>query len=182
MSDISKDYFDWLCGLIDYGGKVRSYKKALALLYDQDLFIRLQKDANRYEDGIDLRYQYGYEKHVRVTMILRDDLDTKPCSVFEMMVALAVRCEDHIMSDPDRGERQSKWFWVMFDNLGLRPMTNCKFEEYYPYILEIIDRLNYREYEPDGEGGLFTTSDPTKNMLEEEIWYQMMEYLKNELE
>lgn len=181
MSDISKDYFDWLCKLIDYGGKVRLYRKTLALLHEQEFIYIMPKDANRYEDGIELRYRYGYEHRISYDDI-RDDLDTKPCSVFEMMVALAVRCEDHIMSDPDRGERQSKWFWVMFDNLGLRPMTNSKFKECYPEILEIIDRLNYREYEPDGEGGLFTTSDPTKNMLEEEIWYQMMEYLKNELE
>lgn len=180
MNDISKDYFDWLCKLIDYRGKVKIYKKTLALLHEQDFIYILPKDGNRFEDGIDLRYRYGHEHHISYDDI-SDKLD-KPCSVFEMMVALAVRCEDHIMYDPDRGERQSKWFWVMFDNLGLRPMTNSKFEECYPEILEIIDRLNYRKYEPDGEGGLFTTSDPTKNMLEEEIWYQMMEYLKNELE
>lgn len=181
MNDISKDYFNWLCKLIDYRGKVKIYKKTLALLHEQDFVYILPKDGNRYEDGIELRYRYGYEHHISYDDV-QDDLDTKPCSVFEMMVALAVRCEDHIMYDPDRGDRQSKWFWVMFDNLGLRPMTNSKFKECYPEILEIIDRLNYREYEPDGEGGLFTTSDPTKNMLEEEIWYQMMEYLKNELE
>lgn len=181
MNDISKDYFKWLCKLIDYRGKVKIYKKTLALLHEQDFIYILPKDGNRYEDGIELRYRYGYEHHISYDDV-QDNLDTKPCSVFEMMVALAVRCEDHIMYDPDRGDRQSKWFWVMFDNLGLRPMTNSKFEECYPEILEIIDRLNYREYEPDGEGGLFTTSDPTKNMLEEEIWYQMMEYLKNELE
>jgi len=180
MNDISKDYFDWLCKLIDYGGKVRIYKKTLALLHEQDFVYILSKDGNRFEDGIDLRYRYGYEHKISYNEIA-DRLDNRACSVLEMMVALAVRCEEHIMSDPERGDRQSKWFWVMFDNLGLKPMTNAKFDDNYAYILEIIDRMLYREYDVDGTGGLFRTSNPNKDMREEEIWYQMMEYL-NELE
>lgn len=180
MNDISKDYFNWLCKLIDHGGKVKIYKKTLALLHEQDFIYILPKDGNRFEDGIELRYRYGSEHGISYQEIA-DRLDRRACSVFEMMVALAVRMEDHIMYDPDKGDRQSKWFWVMFENLGLKPMTNSKFDEHYSDILEIIDRLNYREYEPDGTGGLFITHDPTKNMLDEEIWYQMQQYL-NELE
>ena len=147
MNDISKDYFNWLCKLIDHEGRVRVYKKTLALLNDLDFIFTIPKDGNRYEDGIDLR-------------------------------ALAVRMEDHIMYDPDKGNQQSHWFWVMFDNLGLQPMTNSRFEEHRADIYDIVDRLNYREYEPDGTGGLFVNKKKKKNMLEEEIWYQMMEYLK----
>ena len=180
MNDISKDYFNWLCKLIDHGGKVKIYKKTLALLHEQDFVYILSKDGNRFEDGVELRYRYGSENGIAHQEIA-ERLDCRACSVFEMMVALAVRMEDHIMYDPDKGDRQSKWFWVMFENLGLKPMTNSKFDEHYSDILEIIDRLNYREYEPDGTGGLFITHDPTKNMLEEEIWYQMQQYL-NELE
>lgn len=177
MNDISKDYFNWLCKLIDHEGRVRVYKKTLALLNDRDFIFTIPKDGNRYEDGIDLRYRYGDENGIPESAI-SVKLDNKACSVFEMMVALAVRMEDHIMYDPDKGNQQSHWFWVMFDNLGLQPMTNSKFEEHRGDIYDIVDRLNYREYEPDGTGGLFVTTDPTKNMLEEEIWYQMMEYLK----
>jgi len=180
MNDISKDYFNWLCKLIDYRGKVKIYKKTLALLHEQDFVYILPKDGNRFEDGVDLRYRFGSEEGID-SRDIADSLDNRACSVFEMMVALAVRMEDHIMYDPDKGDRQSKWFWVMFENLGLKPMTNSKFDEHYSDILEIIDRLNYREYDPDGTGGLFITHDPTKNMLEEEIWYQMQQYL-NELE
>lgn len=181
MNDISRDYFNWLCKLIDYNGKVRIYKKTLALLHEQDFTYTIPKDGNRFEDGIDLRYRYGYEHKIPYADVT-DSLDNRPCSVFEMMVALAVRCEDHIMTDPDRGDRQSKWFWAMFDNLGLKPMTNSKFDKHYSDILEIIDRMLYREYDADGTGGLFRTSNPNKDMRREEIWYQMMEYLRNELE
>ena len=70
----------------------------------------------------------------------------------------------------------------MFDNLGLKEMTNGKVDANNGYILDIIDRFLYREYEKDGTGGLFRTSNPDKDMREEEIWYQMMEYLKSNRE
>ena len=38
-------------------------------------------------------------------------LDNKTCSVLEMMIALAIRCEEHIMDDPDVGNRTGQWFW-----------------------------------------------------------------------
>ena len=41
MNDISKDYFNWLCKLIDYRGKVKIYKKTLALLHEQDYCSRI---------------------------------------------------------------------------------------------------------------------------------------------
>jgi hypothetical protein len=176
MTDISKGYFDWLCEVIDYGGKTKFYKRTLKLLHHIDFSYTIPKDANRFEDGIDLRYRYGYEHHIDYPEIA-DILDSKPCSVLEMMVALAVRCEEHIMYDAEKGDRQSKWFWKMFDNLGLKEMTNSNFDE--DYILDSVERFLRRDYDADGTGGLFTTSDPTKDMRTEEIWYQLMWYLND---
>ena len=48
MNDISKDYFKWLCKLIDHGGKVKVYKKTLALLYEQDFYGTLQLDLPKF--------------------------------------------------------------------------------------------------------------------------------------
>lgn len=176
MTDISKGYFDWLCEVIDYGGKTKFYKRTLKLLHHIDFSYTIPKDANRFEDGIDLRYRYGYEHHIDYPEIA-NILDSKPCSVLEMMVALAVRCEEHIMYDAEKGDRQSKWFWKMFDNLGLKEMTNSNFDE--DYILDSVERFLRRDYDADGTGGLFTTSDPTKDMRTEEIWYQLMWYLND---
>ena len=176
MTDISKGYFDWLCDVIDYGGKTKFYKRTLKLLHHIDFSYTIPKDANRFEDGIDLRYRYGYEHHIDYPEIA-DILDSKPCSVLEMMVALALRCEEHIMYDAEKGDRQSKWFWKMFDNLGLKEMTNSNFDE--DYILDSVERFLRRDYDADGTGGLFTTSDPTKDMRTEEIWYQLMWYLND---
>ena len=39
-----------------------------------------------------------------------------------MMIALAIRCEEHIMDDPDAGDRTGQWFWSMLVSLGLGSM------------------------------------------------------------
>ena len=176
--ELINDYYNWICGIVcETKAKQCNFSKLLSYLHSVQFDYIIGRDGNRAEDGMDLRYRFGYENKINQVAIA-DILDDRPCSVLEMMVALAVRMEDHIMYDPDKGNQQSHWFWVMFDNLGLQPMTNSRFEEHRADIYDIVDRLNYREYEPDGTGGLFVTTDPTKNMLEEEIWYQMMEYLK----
>lgn len=46
-------------------------------------------------------------------------LDNRPCSVLEMIIALAIRLEEHIMDDPDIGNRTGQWFWDMIVSLGL---------------------------------------------------------------
>ena len=78
-------------------------------------------DADRAEDGINLRYRFGYENGYESAMIA-SYLDDRPCSVLEMMVALSMKMEEQIMDDPDIGDRTSVWFWKMIDNLGLGTM------------------------------------------------------------
>lgn len=170
MRDIQKDYFNWLCKLIDYKSRVSNYKKALAYLHSREFTYDISGDGNRYEDGIDLRYKYSNSRGLIFSEVC-DNLDAGGCSVLEMMVALAIRCEDNIMYDGSKGNRQSKWFWEMFHNLGLHHLSDKKFDE--ETAKDIVDCFLYREYGPDGKGGLFVTSDPTKDMRQEEIWYQM---------
>ena len=67
-----------------------SYKKLLNRLSEIDFQFSIAMDANREADGLDLRYRFGNEKHIRNYVINRY-LDDRPCSVLEMMVALANR-------------------------------------------------------------------------------------------
>ena len=171
MRDIHKDYFNWLCELIDYRGRASNYTQALSYLHSREFTYFVPGDGNRYEDGLDLRYRYANERGLIFAEVCKE-FDASACSVLEMMVALACRCEDHIMFDGSKGNRQSKWFWDMFRNLGLHNLSDRRFDE--NDICEIVDRFLNREYGSDGKGGLFVTSDPTKDMRKEEIWYQMM--------
>lgn len=146
----------------------QSYNKLFEKLFNTDFFYIVEMDKNRAEDGLTIRNNYILANGVV-------DFDkSKPCSVLEMMFALAKRCEDSIMHDSDWGDRTPKWFWVMIKNMGLHEMTDEKFDE--KYVEEHIDILLERKYSPNGKGGLFRVSNHG-DLREVEIWYQAMWYL-----
>jgi hypothetical protein len=135
----------------------------------------IPKDQNRAEGGIDLRYRFaisqGYEDDIEEILYILDG----PCSILEMMVALAIRCEEDIMDDPCMGDRTAQWFWGMIVSLGLGPMMDHNFDVLL--VDEVIHRFLNREYEPDGTGGLFTIRNCEEDLRDVEIWIQMCWYL-----
>ena len=54
-------------------------------------------------------------------------------------------------------------------------MTDAKFDE--DYANEVIGRFLNRQYERNGEGGLFTVEHCNRDLRTVEIWYQMCWYL-----
>lgn len=127
-------------------------------------------DDNRADDGIQLRRKYS---------LAMDDHSLQrylkgPCSVLEMMIALAVRCET-FMDDDQLGDRTGQWFWGMVHNLGLNSMIDARFDK--DYVDDVIARFLNREYEPDGRGGLFTVKNSQHDLRTVEIWSQLSWYL-----
>lgn len=121
-------------------------------------------------DGLDLRAEY-------LDWNGDDETLNGPCSVLEMMVALARKCEQTLMYDPSKGDRTELWFWIMIDNLGLTCMDEYDYDEdYCDYILE---RFLNREYESDGYNGPFFVHGFDKDMREMELWYQLNFYLES---
>lgn len=175
-SELNSKYFDWMCQLVCNRRYTRglSYQKLLWFLHNVDFNYTIEMDGNREEDGIDLRYRFGYENSYENAMI-SSYLDNSPCSVLEMMIALAIRCEEHIMDDPDIGNRTGQWFWDMVENLGLRKMTDARFDE--GCADEVAQRFLDRRYKRNGEGGLFTVEHCRQDLRTVEIWYQMCWYL-----
>ena len=176
--ELNNRYFHWMCSKVcdERYFKTLSYEKLLRYLNDVDFDYIIDMDGNRAEDGTDLRYRFAYENDYDGRLIAAY-LDDHPCSILEMMIALALRCEEHIMSDPDVGDRTGQWFWNMIVSLGLGNMTNTKFDvEYVDYV---IDRFLYRKYERNGRGGLFIVENTNKDLRTIEIWYQMCLYLDN---
>lgn len=165
------DYFSWLCEKVCYLQEHYQYSTLLWKLFDTDFEAIMQRDLNRTSDGLALRNVYldllgAYEPKF---------LRTKPCSVLEMMIALADRCENQIMEDDDIGNRTGEWFWGMIENLGLSDMVDGHFvEKRVDYILA---RFMNRTYDSDGKGGLFTVHNPPKPIPKVEIWYQMNWFL-----
>lgn len=170
-------YFEWMCRLVcdEAGRRGRSWKKLLWFLHDQEFVYILDMDGNRAADGIDLRYRFAYESRYDTHQVLDALGEEDPCSILEMMVALSIRCEEHIMDDPEFGNRTSAWFWGMVDNLGLGGMDDSNFDLYFAE--SVIDKFLRREYLSDGTGGLFRVEMPPQDMRRIDIWYQMMWYL-----
>ena len=176
ISDLREKYFQWMCRICD-GNRPRkvSYERLLRYLYAREFIVLVPMDENRAKDGIDLRYRFAYDNGLSKIEVKM--LDCTPCSVLEMMVALAVRCEEHIMNNDDAGDRTGLWFWKMIDNLDLSRDYNSKFNE--AYVDKVITRLLYREYSPDGEGGSFTVPNAREDMRKVEIAHQMFWYLND---
>lgn len=170
---INEEYFKWLVDSVCENRYSRhvSFEKLLLHLHDVEFVYSIPRDQNRALDGIDLRYRFALEAD-------QDDIDLYldgPCSVLEMMVALAIRCEENLMDDPNVGNRTGQWFWGMVVNLGLGAMTNTRYDE--QYVDHVIDKFLNREYEPDGEGGLFTVRGCDIDLRTAEIWRQLCRYI-----
>lgn len=171
--EILNEYFEWLYRLVcgDRYSNAISYKKLLAYLHRTEFTYLLSKDKNRAADGVDLRYRFSKERyHGHVPSCLDE-----PCSILEMMVALAIRCEETIMDDPKIGDRTSQWFWGMVTNMGLGYMSDNRFDEHV--AKEIIDRFLNRDYSQNGRGGLFTVRNCEYDLTNIEIWTQMLWFL-----
>ena len=174
-NEIIDEYFEWLycvvCGE-RYEGEV-SYRKLLTHLHEVEFTYILPMDENRAGNGINLRYRWALDVDEDTDYIL-DVLDG-PCSVLEMMVALALHCEENIMDDPKYGNRTGQWFWGMVNSLGLGAMYDKLYDE--RYVDEVITRFLNREYERDGRGGLFTIKNCKYDLRDVEIWHQLSWYL-----
>ncbi len=181
VNQIKNNYFEWL---YNYACKGRinnriSYRKLFMLLHSIDFDFYIKDDVNRAIDGIDLRNRFAaetrlddpYDKNY-VTDVLDD-----PCSVLEMILALAIRCEETIMDNPEYGDRTGQWFWSMLSNLGLSMMTDDNFnkQEATKHIYDFMER----RYSPDGRGGLFYIRDCKYDLRDIEIWTQLCWYLNN---
>lgn len=173
-----ESYFDWMYHLVceDRYTK-KTYRKLLMHLHSTPFTWTIEGDKNRLHDGVNLRWRF--ERQYRSVFEGRDvaDIlgDPEECSVLEMMIALAIRCENQIMADPDAGDRTGQWFWEMIVNLNLgREDDRFYNPEYVDGVLQTFLR---RTYKRDGAGGLFRVKGFLGDMRTIEIWYQMCHYL-----
>lgn len=164
------NYFDWLVFQIspDYHERER-YSKLLFALYSTEFFWVVPRDLNRAKDGLDLRNQYEREVGAGIDIF-------GPCTCLEMLIALAIRCENELMYDPDFGDRTDQWFWIMIDNLGLDQFENDEFDK--DEVDYILNRFMNREYGSNGEFCMFPGTESVKNLKKMELAYQINYYVK----
>lgn len=171
---VRNDYFEWIYELMceeRYANDI-SYRRLFKRLHDTEFLYLMPIDKNRAGDGEALRWRFAL---VQGLDYIPDSLNGS-CSILEMMVGLALRCEETIMDDTRYGNRTGQWFWDMIVSLGLGSMYDSNFDE--RYVDKAILRFLYREYEPDGKGGLFTIKNCDLDLRELEIWDQLNLYIE----
>jgi len=169
-----EEYFNYLTDKVSKGKA--SYSFLLAYLFDTPFTwsYKIPTDANRAKDGVFLRDRYANETG---DYLLYSDR-SEQCSVLEMLVALSIRIEEDIMAEPGL-EHPESWFWEMVKNLGLYAATDRVFNE--DLVKGVIDIWLNRNYEANGNGGLFPLRHPKKDQRLISIWDQMNLYLTEKL-
>ena len=164
-------YFSWLITKVmnvDHNRTpTTSYDTLLKTLHNTEFAWTLPGDDNRSADGKELRTEF------LIASDAADDPDWRtlfPASVLEMLIAFSRRCE----FNSDILARE--WFWIMIDNLNLKEANDAS--RISPYeIEEVLEPFMWRQYAPDGDGGLFPLENPTRDQRDLEIWQQFCDYL-----
>ena len=161
-------YYAWLLSKIDCQEyRVNDYRYLIDTLSNIPFRYIIENDDNRLADGLYLRKIYEYETGNKMYLNMI-------CSVFEVIVALAIRCEE-IMADYRYGDRVPTWFWTMLNSLGLLGQNDDNFDQVFVDIT--ITNFLDRAYAANGKGGLFTVSQPYYDMRDVEIWCQCQWFL-----
>lgn len=169
---IDELYFQWLYAQIgDVKLKAPASKTYWLLakqLFDKEFVWLVPNDDNRVADGRELRSFFLADTGVTPDQSWLD----LGCSFLEMFLALAHRLAF------ENGWRHDKWFWHMLDNLNLEIYTDRNYGDGTPDVIdETLERVLWRQFEPDGMGGIFPLEHPHQDQREVEIWYQACAYL-----
>ena len=151
------DYYIWLRDLV---GNRRGYKKLIKQLDTIPFRFIFALDENRSCGGVLLRSKYAYE-----TSMNDDDVRLGPCTVLEMLIALAGHMEDQLTCDVET------WFWTLIGNLCLDQFTDDNYDA--RGVEYLVDTWLNRKYEPNGAGSIFPLKEYTGDCRNLDIWSQM---------
>lgn len=177
MRKIKNEYLEWLYDLVcddTYSNHVL-YHKLFNTLLNRKFIWFIPRDENRAIDGLELRDTFQN---------LYPEIPCMPnasgCSVLEVLIALAKRCENSIASDDEFGDRTGQWFWEMIVNMGLGKYDDGQYDdEEVNYIIDLFLNRNYDDHSLIGCA--FNVQYPKAPMNQTELWYQMCWHLSEVL-
>lgn len=164
-------YFHWLVEQVREQGTThqeKTYWDVLRLMFEKEFIwiTNAGNDDNRIEDGLDLRIEFFHENGVNGSK-----KTFGPCSVLEVMIGISRRLAWAAGDGPEG------WAWQLLRNLELHKMYDPMTYHKRRKSDEILERLIWRNYSPDGAGGFFPLAWPSGDQTKIEIWYQMNEYI-----
>jgi hypothetical protein len=172
-AELDELYLEWLYDQVGWRRSPNvTHWNLLKQMLSTEFVWLVPNDDNRMEDGRELRYEFvramRFEKVPAAWMGMG-------CSVLEMMVAVS-----RVLAFEAEGQ-PGEWFWHLVDNLKLSRYNDRVLRpgsvRQHNRIAEILEVLVFRQYEYNGEGGLFPLENPHKDQRQVEIWYQLNAYL-----
>lgn len=165
MEPIEDIYFDWLCAKVT-DRSTHNHIGLLMVLHRTEFITIIPADQHRAEEGMELRFDF-----LRETQFESDSTwESQPCSVLEMFIAFAKRAA--FQTDI----KVKTWFWEFLTNLRLNEFRRVSISD-NRIIKDILDTFLWREYNPNGDGGMFPMSRSENDQRKIEIWYQFCEYV-----
>lgn len=175
MEPLDERYFVWLYSLVadpSIEDRNLTYWELLRQLYDRPFVWFVSMDDNRVGDGKELRLEFLRHEGLQKSEVDQGWVEIG-CSFLELMVAMSDKLQFHL--DPD--SNLAYWFWeVLMTNIGLRDCTDdAGFESCD--IDEVVNRVIFRRYEPDGTGGFFPLKHPEQDQRDIQLWDQLSAYV-----
>lgn len=159
-------YFDWLCAKVKTDRNA-NYLELFRIMHTYEFVPMNSSDENRVEDAKELRELFLSDIGVGGTDWLGQE-----ASIFEVLIAFSERASFQIDMTPQ------EWFWQFVTNLRLETYSRVTRQDRRT-IDDILHRFVMREYEPNGDGGLFPLRRPKNDQRKVEIWYQFCEYVED---
>lgn len=142
----------------------RENRCLVSALAEIEFIPRHPMDENRADDGLELRNDFEYETG---NFIDKTSGLMPSCTFFEMVAALAIRCESQMMRNLSLGDRTSKWFFEFLDNLDVLGCDDRNVE----YIVDMCEAFM------EGKKDMFPLKKRGIKQANEEIWKQLTAYL-----
>lgn len=170
------EYFQWIYKMMEgFFGPDKKYSYLFEDLFVITFTYTIPNDENREMDGLNLRRHFAYAVGYNPDEVC-DILRHKPCSVLEMITALAIKIYN-TMDDSSDDKPVKYWFWAMLFNLGLSTMSNDIYIG--GYVHNRVNRFLNRQYNyVSGRGSLFPNVLRDPLYAEKEIWDQKNGWLR----
>jgi hypothetical protein len=166
--EVKQEYVAWLAPQIS-PNRNRDFGDLLQIMFEKEFVFVVLGDDNRIQDGRDLRIEWfqavGMPHYVDTDIL-------GPVSVLEVLIGLSRRLA-FMTSEP-----QEEWAWTLLKHLELHEMSGRLGPKRRDRISDCLDKLVWRQYDPDGSnGGFFPLAWPQHDQREIEIWSQLNAYL-----
>lgn len=159
-------YLDWLYSKVGRQAENLDHFRLMKKLYCREFVMLVPNDDNRCKDGLQLRSEFlKTDRSLRPTRLWLDE----GCSVLEMLIGISRHLSFEM--DGDVGG----WFWHLIENLGLARWHDRRWNG--RVVDQAIERLVWRQYSYDGNGGLFPLQEPHEDQRDVELWFQMESYM-----